>query len=124
MTTYWLDLPYERPPLNHNKRLNRWAKAKLVAQVRRDVAWIARGRAIPQAERITVQLHYAPGRGGRYDPMNFTATTKPAIDGLVDAGVVVDDDSAHVHEVAPEIHLPPEPGPRCWLIVSADEGAA
>lgn len=123
-TVYRLDLPFERPPLNWNHRFNRWKQARIVAEIRRDVSWIAMRQAIPSMERIVVQLHYATGRRGRFDPMNFTATTKPAIDGLVDAGVVVDDDSTHVRELAPEIHLPPEPGPRCWLIVTADGGAA
>ncbi len=121
--TYRLDLPYPRPPLNHNDRLGHWRRSEIVRQIRGDVSRIAKGR-IPAADRIVVQLHYAPGRRGRRDPMNLTATSKPAIDGLVDAGVVVDDDSAHVHELTPEIHFPPEPGPRCWLHVTVYRGEA
>lgn len=40
-----------------------------------------------------------PGR--RRDPNNFARTTKPIVDGLVDAGVFVDDDSAHVDQRQP-----------------------
>lgn len=112
-----LVLPWQRPPLNHNQRLHRMAEARIKAEVREATAWLARSAGIPPCERITVQLHYAPGRRGTHDPMNITATSKPAIDGLVDAGVVPDDDSTHVHEETPEVHFPPAPGPRCWLTV-------
>jgi len=116
-TTYRLDLPWPRPPLNHNQRMHRMVEARVVAEVRRDVGWIAKAAKIPACDHITVQFHYAPGRRGKLDPMNLTATSKPAIDGIVDAGIVVDDDSTHVHEVTPAVHFPPEPGPKCWLTV-------
>lgn len=116
-TTYRLDLPWPRPPLNHNQRLHWRPKADRTAEIREAVAWLARAARIPTLDRITVQLHYATGRRGTFDPMNFTATSKPAIDGLVDAGVVIDDNQAHVHEDPPEILFPPEPGPKCWLTV-------
>lgn len=122
-TTYWLDLPYERPPLNANQRLGYREKARIVAEVRRSVGFLAKYRQIPRCQRITVQLHYAPGRRGKRDPMNLTPASKPCIDGLVDAGIVIDDDSEHVHELPPEIHFPPEPGPRCWLTVTVHGGA-
>lgn len=110
-----LPLPWRRPPLNHNDRLFRMHEAKVVAEIREGVGWLAKAARLPRAERLVVQLHYAPGRQGRQDAMNWTATSKPAIDGLVDAGLVADDDTTHVHELTPEIHFPPEPGPRCWL---------
>jgi crossover junction endodeoxyribonuclease RusA len=115
-----IDLPWARPPLNQNRRNGRnpYAHAKIVAAIRYDVKTLAKAAKIPHYAFITVQLHYAPGRRGRRDPMNLCATSKPAIDGLVDAGVVDDDDTEHVHELPPEIHFPPEPGPRCWLIIT------
>lgn len=120
-TTYRLEMPFQRPPLNWNDRHNRWKRARLVAAVRQDVGWIAKSHNIPKSERITVQFHYATGRRGTYDPMNFGATSKPCIDALVDCGIVRDDDPTHLHELTPEIHLPPEPGPRCWLIVTVHQ---
>lgn len=116
-TTYRLDLPWPRPPLNHNQR-GHWARrARIIREVRQTTAWLAKAAKIPACSRVTVQLHYAPGRRGKHDPMNITATSKAAIDGLVDAGVVVDDDQEHVHEETPAVHLPPEAGPRCWMTV-------
>jgi hypothetical protein len=115
---YRINLPWPRPLLNHNHRINRWARATITATIREDVWKLAKAAKIPPCDRITVQLHYAPGRRGKQDPMNWTATSKPAIDGLVDAGIVVDDDTEHVHEDTPKIHFPPEPGPRCWLVIT------
>ncbi len=115
--TYRLDLPWPRPPLNHNQRPSWRKKARLTKEIREAAAWLAKAAKIPASDRIVVRLHYAPGRNGRHDPMNLTATSKPAIDGLVDAGVVVDDDSTHVYEETPAVHFPPESGPRCWLTI-------
>ena len=117
MNAYHLDLPWPRPPLNHNQRLHWARKARIVADVRQTVGWLAKSAHIPACGHITVQLHYAPGHRGRLDPMNLTATSKPAIDALVDVGVVVDDSGEYVHEEPPKVLWPPEPGPRCWLVV-------
>lgn len=122
--SYRIDLPWQRPPLNHNQRHTPWAKGRLVADVRAAVLTLAKAAKIPHQDFITVQLHYATGHHVRTDPSNWMATTKPAIDALVDAGIVDDDDTEHVHENTPEIHRPPEPGPRCWLtITTTQEGA-
>lgn len=117
-TVYQIELPWPRPPLNHNHRHTPWGKGKIVAAIRADVLVLVRAAKVPQCERLTVQLHYAPGHRRKQDPMNWTATSKPAIDAIVDAGVVVDDDTEHVHELTPEIHFPPVPGPRCWLTIT------
>lgn len=124
-TTYRLDLPWPRPPLNHNQRLH-WAKrAPIIAKIRRDVGWLAKAAKIPACGHITVQLVYAPGLRRKRDAPNWTATSKPAIDGLVDAGVVPDDNGEYVTELPVMILPPPEPGPRCWLTVEiTPKGAA
>ncbi|WP_052373123.1 hypothetical protein [Amycolatopsis taiwanensis] len=68
-----------------------------------------------------MQLHYAPGgRRSVTDAPNLTATSKPAIDGLVDAGIVPNDTDQHVTEHMPVIH--PGPGTRrLWLEVTPTE---
>jgi crossover junction endodeoxyribonuclease RusA len=64
-----------------------------------------------------VTLHYQPGDNRRMrDPMNLTASSKPAIDGLVDAGLVPDDTDVYVHENTPVIHYGPGDR-RLWLTV-------
>jgi len=113
-----LDVPMLRnkPPLTANQRLHWREKAKRVAMVRSDIHVRARYAKIGEASRLTVQLHYAPGDNRRRDAPNLVATSKPAIDGLVDAGCVPDDTDAYVTELMPVIH--PGPGKRrLWLTV-------
>lgn len=55
-------------------------------------------RPVPGPVAVTVTVTYP--RRGRRDPENYAPSWKPAIDGLVDAGVLPDDDSTHVVQVA------------------------
>lgn len=111
-------------PLTHNQRYNHYRRNQLVQQIRKDAGWSAkalmRQHKIGQQRHITVQLHYRPGDTRRRDAPNLTATSKPAIDGLVDAGLVKDDADSYVTEIMPAIH--PEPGPRrLWLAIHIPE---
>lgn len=49
---------------------------------------------------------------GRADPTNAIDTCKPIIDGLVDAGVLVDDDSSHV--LGPDMRRDKGRSPKGW----------
>lgn len=90
-----------------------WAvKARITAQIRHDAAWAARAARLPHHPgpvKVTALIHRGHAGRGRFDPANWAPTLKPALDGLVDAGVLDDDDSQHV--VAVEIQAgPPNPG--------------
>lgn len=122
-TTYEIDVTLVangNKPLTHNQRYNHFRRNQLVQKIRNDAGWAAkalmRKHKIGQQRHITVQLHYRPGDSRGRDAPNLTATSKPAIDGLVDAGLVTDDRDAYVTEIMPVIH--PEPGKRrLWLTV-------
>lgn len=118
MTEWTLMLPYVTPPLNDNQRLHYRTKARLVAQIVRDVAVLARAAKIPALPRCEVWLYYAPPGRRRRDADNLNATYKPCCDGLVVAGIVRDD--------TPDLmvkHMPIIAGPwvggRLWLRVHA-----
>jgi crossover junction endodeoxyribonuclease RusA len=118
-----LPLSFSRPPLSLNDsptttRGARMARAAKVKRIREEAAVRARAAGIPRLERFTAVLHYQPRDNRPRDGMNLYATFKPLIDGLIDAGVCVDDDRAHFHDTAPEIHdaRRGEAG-RMWLIV-------
>lgn len=121
-----IDLPMVIPlksgstrPLTHNDRLHYRRRAPLIRNIRHAAATWARSKKIPPAEHITVQLHYAPGPARSVtDAPNLTATSKPAIDGLVDAGIVPDDKDEHVTELMPVIHRGPG-ARRLWLTIAA-----
>lgn len=121
-TTYRLDVPMvvrtktAWRPLTHNDRIHWRPRAELVKRIRQSTQLWARHYKIPAAQHITVQLHYQPGSRSVTDAPNLTATSKPAIDGLVDAGIVPDDKDQHVTELMPVIH--PDKGERrLWIEV-------
>jgi crossover junction endodeoxyribonuclease RusA len=89
------------PPLelNPNARVHRHAKATVVKRYRQDAAAVwagarnARGRQGLPLDGGTLWAHfYEPDRRKR-DGDNLLAALKPAIDGMVDAGILVDDDA-------------------------------
>jgi crossover junction endodeoxyribonuclease RusA len=83
--------------LNDNQRLHHRRKAEYIELIRRAAGFTARAAKIPTFERIHVfyVVHPKPGIRRR-DPGNWSPTAKAAIDGLVDAGIVPDDNSERV----------------------------
>lgn len=118
-----LPLAFTKPPLSLNDsdpmtRGARFAKAKLVKDVRNHAKQLAKAAGIPQLERFAAVLHYQPRDNRRRDSLNLMATVKPLIDGLVDAHVCSDDDRTRCSSPEPVIHDAKrgEPG-RMWLVV-------
>lgn len=113
-----LELPWRAPPLSLNHRHNPWEKAALTRELRK-AAWArARQAKIGRHEHVAVTLHWRPGRRGTYDEDNPMPTLKACADGIVDAGVVDDDDRTRMAKDV-EIHDPVrgQPG-RLWLTVA------
>ena len=102
--TYVLDLPYERPPLTANQRMHWAKKARIVSEVRRTAAWLARSQHLPRGvEHALISLVWVPSTQRRRDPSNLMPTQKAIVDGLVDYGLVPDDTPDYVTEVMPRI---------------------
>ena len=79
--------------LTANGRLH-WAdKMRRTRNIRQLAATTARG--LKPVGTVHVAAHIGYLTGGRADPANC-GVVKPLIDGLVDAGLLVDDDSTHV----------------------------
>ena len=92
MTQWDIKLPYRKPPLSLNDRDAHWAvTAKKRKEVRQTAELLARRAGIPRLGTARVRLVWLVSDRRRRDRENITATLKPAIDGLVDAGVVEDD---------------------------------
>lgn len=125
MTSEVFELPVpllgDKPALSANQRLHWAEKARRTAMVRQAVAWRAREQKIGQQGHVVVQLHFVPRDQRRRDPSNLTATQKPCVDGLVDAGVVKDDSPEWVTELMPFIHAPIAGAARMWLAVQTFE---
>lgn len=74
-----------------------WAdKAKRTKALRSKTAILARQRLQPITGPVHITAFVAYPRGGRVDVHNAMASVKPCIDGLVDAGILVDDSTKYL----------------------------
>lgn len=83
--------------LNSNQRLHFRPKGERTAQIR--MLGKLAGRTmypVPASVKVRIDVAVWKGHGGRYDPANLYPTVKAIVDGLGDAGVLVDDDWKHV----------------------------
>lgn len=99
-----LKLPYDRPPISQNSRMH-WAPAnKIKQEIKRSSAWLARSEKMPHLERIRVTIEWIVNDRRRRDVDNMAPTLKAAIDGLVQAGVITDDDYTRVETAYRIVH--------------------
>lgn len=119
MSTPVLVLPDEPDPPRHyrleisrlgkkwitsNKRLNPYAKARMVKDWREIASWRGHrdlGSLNLEKSYVVCELRMHAKR--RRDPANWEPTAKAVMDGLVDAGVFVDDD--HTHVTGPDMRI-------------------
>lgn len=97
MTVYELTIPAPTTWLNANHRTHWAPKSRDVRTWRQTVRDAALAAGIPPLEgrvRITGWMHPLTARS--FDPANYYPTFKAAVDGLVEAGVLVDDDWTRV----------------------------
>lgn len=127
MTTYRLELPWDRPPLNANQRLHRHEVTKRTRMIRETVAWLAKAAKIPAGNHITTELLWAPGNNRKRDADNVWPTFKAACDALargrkdlVGLDLVPDDDPRWMTKLAPRIEPPPHPT-GMWLVVTVEQ---
>ena len=84
------------PFINSNQRYHRHQEAKMTKAWRETAAQRAMG--IPQFEgQVRIVAHiYKPRDTYKFDPNNLADTTKAIVDGLVDAGLFIDDSREYV----------------------------
>jgi hypothetical protein len=97
--TYTVTLPQGMTLLNANDRIHWRARARIAKGLREAAGFSARAAQIPPLDRIRVQAVLHPHDRRRRDPHNWYPSFKAAIDGLVDAGVIPDDDGKHLLSV-------------------------
>jgi hypothetical protein len=100
-TTYTVALPAGMTLLNANDRMH-WRKHNNLKQDIVDAAiLVTRQAKIPPLERVTIKAVLHPVDKRRRDPHNWYPSIKAAIDGIVRAGgVLEDDDAKHVLDVS------------------------
>lgn len=83
--------------LNANDRRHRLAAARDVREWRQAAGWHARAARLPRglaAVHVLAVLRMPDRR--RRDPANFHPTVKAVVDGLVDYGLIPDDNPTHL----------------------------
>ncbi|WP_062077718.1 hypothetical protein [Demequina globuliformis] len=99
MTTITLLIPNTQW-LSSNQRLHWAPKAKRTAWIR-ELAW-SEGRCFrPYAKPVRIVAHVGYAANGKADPANAYPTVKAAIDGLVAAGLLVED--SHEWVIGPDM---------------------
>lgn len=116
-------------PLTLNERLHWAERNRRTQEIREDVGWLVtmwRESRKPFAQaRVTLTVH--PPDRRRRDLDNLSPTVKACIDGVVDAGLLEDDDSTRVLGFSVELREPL--GDKRWhytlrITESAEEGVA
>lgn len=106
-----LQLSGDRPALNLNDRHHWAAKAKVTKRVRLEAAARAAGLRLPRGlGHVHSQLVWLAPDARRRDEDNLVATAKPAWDGLVDYGLVPDDEPRYMTKHMPRIIPHPRRG--------------
>lgn len=108
-------LPTTLPTMNLNHR-EHWAEsARKTKALRQAAGWLAKSKRLPTGlpHAWVGLVHRAPDRRRR-DGDNLVAMLKPLADGLVDHGLVPDDDHVHMTKIMPII-IPPD-SPDCPTI--------
>jgi len=97
---YVLFVPAPCPFLTANgSRGNPAARNTLVQAWRAKAAWITRVAGLPRIDehvQIVAWVNRGHNRGGRWDPTNWIDTAKACVDGIVQGGLLADDDSSRV----------------------------
>jgi crossover junction endodeoxyribonuclease RusA len=91
-----VELPAGMKLMNANHRIH-WRRRVEYTKALRDAACVlAKAQRIPTLDRAHIVCVYEPPTARRCDPTNWAPSAKAAVDGLVDAGVLEDDDAKHL----------------------------
>lgn len=98
MSTHTLTIPAPCEWINANMRSGSWHKKANLTRQWRNAAHVAALQAhLPRIDvhvRIVAHIHKATSNA--YDSLNYADTAKAAVDGLRDAGVLIDDSNKYV----------------------------
>lgn len=98
--------PWTKAPLSLNYRLHKMVEAKIIKQIRGEMA--ERGRAVPAMDACDVALTWVVNDRRKRDEENVVPVLKALCDGLVDAGVVPDDTPNFMVKHMPLIRFVPK----------------
>lgn len=91
-----LDIPAPCDWISSNSRTGWRVKAKLTKQWREAAGWRAKEAGVQSMQRADIAVRVILPTARRRDPHNLIDTFKACCDGLVDVGVLPDDDSTRL----------------------------
>lgn len=105
--------------INANARMHWAPKANLSRAWRQAAYFVGRNSKTQFSQQVdVVAVVHKRKASTRWDPHNLMPTVKPAIDGLVEAGVLIDDDTKAVRRVSIEAGSPDKIRPGLTLIIT------
>lgn len=106
-------LPYVSPPLRSNDRMNRWRKAVVTDSVRSAARIVTKAQKLaPMTGPVRVVFVWTVTDRRRRDVGASAPTSKAALDGIVDSGLLRGDHSTVVTSETCRIELGDKPGCR------------
>jgi crossover junction endodeoxyribonuclease RusA len=116
----WWVLEYPSRPwtTNAERKAHRYERAALTKEWRGAFYWLAKVEQIPRLIAASITAEPIQSRGPLQDTAACNPAVKAAIDGLVDAGVLPDDDGRYVREIT---FLPARKGNRDALVLTITE---
>lgn len=100
--------PYRDTLINSNQRRPWRHRQRVTKAWREETGWRARAAHVPRLERARIVVEFSFGDHRTRDVGNFSPTTKAITDGLVDAGLLSDDNDRHL--VGPDLRRAEIPG--------------
>lgn len=103
--TWTIELPAGLTLLNANERMHWAPKSAITREIRRTAWALAKQAGVPALKRAHVDVEYRPPDRRRRDVHNLYPSAKACVDGLVDAGVLPDDNDEHL--TGPDMRIGP-----------------
>jgi crossover junction endodeoxyribonuclease RusA len=100
--SYRIDFPAGMKLLTANevRKAGHWTRyAPAIATIRHTACLLARKKQIPKLQQVKIKAIYHPPDNRRRDTSNIFPSVKSAVDGIVDAGVLIDDNDKFVKSV-------------------------
>lgn len=106
-------LPYFWPPLRSNDRMNRWRKAEWTSNIRHAAKILTKAQKLPPITGpVRVVFVWTVCDNHRRDVSASAPTSKAALDGIVDSGLLSGDHSTVVTSETCRIEVGDKPGCR------------
>jgi Holliday junction resolvase RusA-like endonuclease len=110
--------PFRNSLLNANQRRHWRHRQRVTKSWREETGWRARAARVPSLERARIVVEFSFGDQRRRDVNNYQPTAKAIVDGLVDVGLLPDDNDRHL--VGPDLRRVEHPGLALVRVVVTD----